>query len=60
MKKIFGYLILKVVDYPAWKFAEQLARRLSFNEIEELLAGKKHLQKYPRKREKVEVKDATS
>ncbi len=53
MKKIFGYIILKAVDYPCWEKAEQLARCLSFNEIEDILFGRKHLQKYPKKRDKV-------
>ena len=54
MKQIGKYIILKKAEYPAWEKANKLARCLSFNDIEEILAGRKHIHRNPGKR-KVEV-----
>ncbi len=41
MIKIFGYILIKATELP---------KKLTADDLELLLAGKKHLQKYPGKR----------
>jgi len=54
MQQIGKYIILRKAEYPAWEKAHKLARCLSVNDIELILAGKKHLHLNPRKRKALE------
>lgn len=51
--KLGPWIIIKRVDYPAFEKAHKLARCLSLNDIEEILAGKKHLHGNPVRKQKV-------
>ena len=46
MIKIFGYIIIK---------ASELPKKLTADDLELLLTGKKHLQKYPGKRKSEDI-----
>jgi len=50
MTRIGPIIIMKAADHPAFLKAEKLARCLSYNDIEEILAGKKHIHRNPGKR----------
>jgi hypothetical protein len=50
MMKIGPYIIMKAANHPAFLKAEKLARCLSYNDIEEILAGKRHVHRNPIKR----------
>jgi len=48
--KVGNWLILKAADFPVWKLAHKLARSLSQDDIEALLAKEKHIHKNPKKK----------
>ncbi len=47
MKELFGYLIIKKTELPGLNKAVFLAQKLSENDFEDILAGKKHLHANP-------------
>ena len=49
MKVVGPYLIIRKSEFPAFEKAHRLARCLSHNDIEEILDGKRHVHKNPRK-----------
>jgi hypothetical protein len=50
MTKIGPYIIMKAADHPAFLKTEKLARCLSYNDIEEILAHRIHLHKNPKRK----------
>ncbi|MBU0977366.1 MAG: hypothetical protein KKD18_03040, partial [Nanoarchaeota archaeon] len=48
--QIGKWVVMKIADVPAWDRATELARSLSQNDIEALLAGKVHIHKNPKKK----------
>ena len=55
MTRIGPIIFMKAADHPAFLKAEKLARCLSFNDIEEILAGKKHLHANPVRKAKYSI-----
>ena len=55
MTKIGPLIVMKAADHPVFLKAEKLARCLSFNDIEEILAGHKHLHANPVRKQKYPI-----
>ena len=55
MIRIGPWIVIKKVEFPAWEKVHKLARCLSFNAIEEILAGKKHLHTNPVRKPKYPI-----
>jgi len=50
MIKLGPYIIIKLAEYPVFEKAHKLARSLTEDQIDEILAGKRHTRRNPKKR----------
>jgi hypothetical protein len=50
MQKVGKWIVLKAFEYPLFEKAHKLARTLTEDQIDEILAGKRHTRRNPGKR----------
>jgi len=50
MKEVFGYIVVKKAEFPAFEKAHKLARKMTEDEIDTVLTVKKHIHANPRKK----------
>ena len=59
MTKIGPYLIVKAAQMPFYQKAHKLARALSEDALDDILAGKKHIHSNPKRKEKENGRDTS-
>jgi hypothetical protein len=60
MTKIGGFIIIKAAEMPFYQKAHKIARALSEDDLDDILAGKKHLHGNPVKKPKATLNPATN
>ena len=57
--KIFKYIVVHKREFPAWQKAHKLARTMSHGQIEDILAGKKHVHSNPTRKPRSAQQEVT-
>ena len=50
MTEILGFMIIKKAEYPAWIKAHKLARTMTEDQVDDILAGRKHVHGNPKRK----------